>query len=79
MSTYTRPTDPVTSVSPQPSRHDAENSSVHPRDPAAQKALPGELSHACGYADGYMKLMLDAGFVSPKELVKVVDEARRGH
>ena len=42
-------------------------------------AAYGKLSHACGYADGYMKLMLDAGFVSPKELVKVVDEARRGH
>lgn len=37
-----------------------------------------KLAHSQGYADGYMKLMIDAGFVTELELLDLVIEVRRG-
>jgi hypothetical protein len=36
------------------------------------------LSHAQGYADGYMRVLLDSQMVSQSELLTIVAEARRG-
>lgn len=36
------------------------------------------LSRAFGYADGYMRAMLDAGLASKSELLEVVVSERRG-
>ena len=40
-------------------------------------ALYAKLSRAHGYADGYMRALLDAGLVDRKTLLAAVGEARR--
>jgi len=37
-----------------------------------------KLSHAQGYADGYMKVLTDAGYVTQRELLDIVVDVRRG-
>lgn len=37
-----------------------------------------KLAHAQGYADGYMRLMVDSGVVSSRELLEIVRDVRRG-
>ncbi|AKF05599.1 hypothetical protein [Sandaracinus amylolyticus] len=37
-----------------------------------------KLSRAHGYADGYMRALLDAGLVSRETLISAVGDARRG-
>jgi len=37
-----------------------------------------KLAHAQGYADGYMKMLLDGGFVDQRELLSLITEVRRG-
>lgn len=36
-------------------------------------------AHGQGYADGYMRCLLEAGLVSSAELLTIVQEARRHH
>ncbi|MEM7604474.1 MAG: hypothetical protein AAF411_03885 [Myxococcota bacterium] len=40
-------------------------------------AAYAKLARAHGYADGYMRALLDSGLVSQKELLKLVGEERR--
>ncbi len=40
-------------------------------------AAYAKLARAHGYADGYMRALLDSGLVSQKELLKLVSEQRR--
>ena len=37
-----------------------------------------KLAHAQGYADGYMKVLTDAGYVTQRELLDIILEVRRG-
>jgi len=37
-----------------------------------------KLAHSQGYADGYMQLLIDAGFVTQQEVLDLVVEVRRG-
>lgn len=41
-------------------------------------AAYARLSRAHGYADGYMRALLDAGLVEKDELLSLVGETRRG-
>lgn len=44
-----------------------------------RKGAPhSRMSYAQGYADGYMKTMLDAGLVTQTELLEIVVACRRG-
>ncbi len=36
------------------------------------------LAHAQGYADGYIRMMIDAGMMTERELLTFVSEVRRG-
>ena len=40
-------------------------------------AAYAKLARAHGYADGYMRALLDSGLMSQKELLKLVGEERR--
>lgn len=41
-------------------------------------ALYARLAHSQGYADGYMRVLVDAGYVTEHELLDIVAEVRRG-
>ena len=43
-----------------------------------QGAQATKIAHCQGYADGYMRLLLDAGHVTEEELLGIVSDARRG-
>lgn len=37
-----------------------------------------KLAHCQGYADGYMRILVDAGYVTQHELLELVADVRRG-
>ena len=43
-----------------------------------QGAPYAKLTHSQGYADGYMRMMTDAGMVTDAELLMIIRDVRRG-
>jgi hypothetical protein len=43
-----------------------------------QGAAYAKLAHAQGYADGYMRVLVEAGFVTNQDLLDIIRDVRRG-